>query len=115
MNGNEAVRTVTAALSTKDVVLWCRNHDYTPKKADQTWTHMQLPDYCKYCGERHYEDCARMAKRTVSSLTSSSDLLRLLPQGWDEDREAGNSSSISASYEVVLIYLLFPHWQTIWS
>ncbi|KAF7731196.1 YEATS domain-containing protein 2 [Apophysomyces ossiformis] len=104
---DDVLRSAAAALSTKDVVIWCREHKYTPSKATVDLDTEENSGYCKFCGclrEVHYRDygsanadenCPRkpkgrsIRKRTggLSSMTSVTNLLAQLDAGWDEVKE----------------------------
>ncbi|KAI9318989.1 hypothetical protein BX666DRAFT_1842653, partial [Dichotomocladium elegans] len=92
-----------ASLTTKDVVLWCRKHRYTPERSDAGVEDMGSTEFgfCKFCGclrDHHGADDAHCRwrpkgwsntrKRGISSLSSVTDLLKLLPPGWDCETEA---------------------------
>lgn len=108
---DDILRSAASSLTTKQVVLWCREHRYTPQRSDidakeeekaattQTETGF---GYCKFCGclrDRHGTDdsnCrwrpkgwATVKKRGLSTLSSVDTLMDQLPQGWDRVSEAG--------------------------
>ncbi|KAG0168179.1 YEATS domain-containing protein 2 [Apophysomyces sp. BC1034] len=106
---DDVLRSAAAALSTKDVVLWCREHRHTPNKSAINLEAEESSGYCKFCGclrETHHRDygianaddnCPRKPKgRSIrrrvgglSSMTSVTNLLSQLEPGWDEIKEGG--------------------------
>jgi hypothetical protein len=112
------LKTAADAMSTKDVVLWCRTYHYTPNKQDvkeedesmekaQEEVNQTVAGYCKFCGGKrnkpqHTTDdhCptrpkdwnSRKRNAGLNSTTSVNRLLDKLEEGWDEVKESGNSS-----------------------
>ncbi|CDH50369.1 yeats domain-containing protein 2 [Lichtheimia corymbifera JMRC:FSU:9682] len=113
---DDILRSAASSLTTKQVVLWCREHRYTPQRSDidakeeekaattQTETGF---GYCKFCGclrDRHGTDdsnCrwrpkgwATVKKRGLSTLSSVDTLMDQLPQGWDRVSEADEDMDV---------------------
>ncbi|KAI7901072.1 uncharacterized protein BX663DRAFT_562767 [Cokeromyces recurvatus] len=103
---DNVLRIAAEALTTKDVVLWCRTKKYTPVKSDANDdTHEQETPvgYCKFCGslrdghdESMDDNCPRRPKGwnsrkrnggSINSMTSVTKLLSSLEMGWDADDE----------------------------
>ncbi|KAI8374352.1 uncharacterized protein BYT42DRAFT_594493 [Radiomyces spectabilis] len=113
-------------LTTKDTVLWCREHRFTPQKSDPSTLvaeEITTLGYCKFCGcnrasdhQGNMDECPRRPKAWstrkryagINSITSVTGLLTKLEPGWDEEKEtddmdidvdvnAAESSKASAS------------------
>ncbi|KAI9489881.1 hypothetical protein BDB00DRAFT_931609 [Zychaea mexicana] len=99
------LRSAGAALSTKDVILWCRENQFTPQRTDINPDDQIEQDtvgfgYCKFCGcyrGHHSTDDAHCRqrpqgwnprKRALNGMSSVDTLLDKLPAGWDTISEA---------------------------
>ncbi|KAI8981967.1 hypothetical protein BDF20DRAFT_817734 [Mycotypha africana] len=103
------------ALTTRDVILWCKTNKYTPitSNLENTNTTASEEDdslmhplgFCKFCGslrEEHNDNsddqCPQAPKgwnskkraTAISSLTSVDLLLNTLEPGWDEQKDTEN-------------------------
>lgn len=100
---DDILRSAASALTTKDVVVWCREHGYTPQRSDavEEAEPMKL-GHCKFCGCsrdsshglddnncRYKPEAWSSKKRALSSVTSVSKLLSQLPPGWNDVCENG--------------------------
>lgn len=101
------LRLAAEALTTKDVILWCRANKYTPIKSDtiEDARESDLPTgYCKFCGslrdghdETIDDHCPRRPKGWnssrkrggINSTTSVTKLLETLESGWDQIIDSG--------------------------
>ncbi|KAI8380375.1 yeats family-domain-containing protein [Blakeslea trispora] len=116
---DNVLRTAAESLSTKDVLLWCREHKYTPlklediedKKEESTF----IMGYCKFCGnvrDEHDEtaddNCPQKPKgwntrkRNAGGISSLSSVTRLLSQlevGWDEVKEIDEEMDVDVDVD----------------
>lgn len=99
---DNVLRIAAEALTTKDVVLWCRTNKYTPVKMDdaEEMKDSALPfGVCRFCGslrdghdEAIDDTCPRRPKgwnvrkrnAGISSISSVTNLLKTLEVGWDD-------------------------------
>ncbi|CEP11888.1 hypothetical protein [Parasitella parasitica] len=105
------------ALSTKDVVLWCRNNKYTPTKnatIEDARESDLPPGYCKFCGslrdghdETIDDHCPRRPKGWnssrkkggINSTTSVSKLLNTFEPGWDQVLDSNDDLDIDVDMD----------------
>lgn len=104
---DNVLRIAAESLTTKDIVIWCRENKYTPVRSDTVEdvkdSNLQ-PGYCKFCGslrdghdETIDDNCPRRPKGWnsrkrnggINSITSVTRLLDTLESGWEEVKEAG--------------------------
>jgi hypothetical protein len=107
---DNVLRIAAESLTTKDILIWCKENKYTPVKSDTVEdvkeSNLQ-PGYCKFCGslrdghdETIDDNCPRRPKGWnsrkrnggINSITSVTKLLNTLESGWEEITEAGKSS-----------------------
>ncbi|KAI8881670.1 hypothetical protein K501DRAFT_188527 [Backusella circina FSU 941] len=126
------LKTAADAMSTKDVVLWCRKYHYTPNKSDKADEEASIEStqgkeeegekqisasYCKFCGGKRNrpqdttdDQCPRKPKdwnsrkrnAGVNSTTSVNKLLNKLEKGWDEVKESVDEMDIEVDQDETL-------------
>ncbi|KAI8355110.1 hypothetical protein EDC96DRAFT_516363 [Choanephora cucurbitarum] len=112
---DNVLRTAAELLSTKDVLLWCREHKYTPSRLEDVEEEKSalIMGYCKFCGnvrDEHDETaddhCPQRPKGWnnrkrggISSLTSVTRLLNRLEVGWDEVKEIDEEMDVDVDVD----------------
>ncbi|KAI9471801.1 MAG: hypothetical protein EXX96DRAFT_490126 [Benjaminiella poitrasii] len=109
---DNVLRVAAEALTTKDVVLWCRVKEYTPTRSeanDNVQEIVTYAGYCKFCGNlrnKHSENvddnCPKRPKGWsnrkrnggINNTTSVSKLLNSLETGWDDTDDADDEMDI---------------------